>query len=203
MRSIHFVNRDVGWIVGHLQQWPPPDREATDVTSLILATTDGGKNWFQPTQIDGGALKSVSFLDEQTGWIGGSSLFSTLDGGHSWQNQSHERMRPTNAVFFRDKDRGWGVGHAVVYRTSDGGRAWETARVSPQTQLMDVNFLDAEHGWAVGIRSKYSVRLTCGLHFSADGGNVWRDVELVPDEANPAKLLSYYDDFTLLGDIPE
>ncbi len=203
MKSVQFVNPDVGWIVGHLQQWPPPAREATDVTSLILATKDGGKTWFRSARIDGGALRSVNFIDEKTGWIGGGSLWSTHDGGQSWRNQSDDHMRPTNALFFRDKHRGWGVGQAVVYRTSDGGRTWEEARISPETQLMDVNFLDTNHGWAVGIRSKYSERLTCGLHISADGGNVWRDVELVPDEADPSKLLAYYDDFTLLGEKPQ
>lgn len=202
IRCIQFVNHDVGWIVGHSQKWPPPERKETDVTSLILATTDGGKNWHRPAQIDGGALKSVNFVDEKTGWIAGTSLWFTLDGGQSWQIQSNERMRPLNAVFFRDRQRGWGVGQAVVYRTSDGGLTWEAARVSPQTQLMDVHFLDSDHGWAVGIRSKYSSRLTCGIHINEDGGNVWRDVELIPDEANPARLLAYYDDFTRLGEKP-
>ena len=202
MRSVQFANRDVGWIVGHSQKWPPSDRKETEVTSLILATTDGGRSWFQPAQIDGGVLKSVNFIDETTGWIAGTSLWSTLDGGQGWRIQSNERMRPTNAVFFRDKQRGWSVGQAVVYRTLDGGLTWEAARVSPQTQLMDVRFMNADHGWAVGIRSKYSSRLTCGIHNSKDGGNVWRDVELIPDEAAPSRLLSYYDDFTRLGENP-
>ena len=202
MRSIQFVNRDVGWIVGHSQKWPPSERKETDVTSLILATTDGGKNWFQPAQIDGGVLNAVNFIDEKTGWIAGTSLWSTLDGGQSWQIQGDDRMRPTNAVYFQDKQRGWSVGQAVAYRTSDGGLRWEAARVSPQTQLMDVDFVDADHGWAVGIRSKYSSRLTCGIHINEDGGNVWRDVELIPDEATPSILLAYYDDFTRLGEKP-
>jgi photosystem II stability/assembly factor-like uncharacterized protein len=198
MRSIRFVNRDVGWIVGHSQKWPPPERKETDLTSLILATTNGGKNWFQPPQVDGGMLKSVNFIDGKTGWIAGTTLWSTLDGGQSWRLQSNERMRLLNAVFFRDKQQGWSVGQAVVYRTSDGGLTWEAARASPQTQLMEVEFLDADHGWAVGIRSMYSSRLTCGIHVSEDGGNVWRDVELIPDEAAPSRLIAYYDDFTRL-----
>jgi len=77
-RSICFVNQDIGWVGGGFQ------RGEQDF-GIIRKTTNTGNNWIKDT-IGGGALNSIHFVDQNTGWAAGINgfrgfLLKTTDGG--------------------------------------------------------------------------------------------------------------------------
>jgi photosystem II stability/assembly factor-like uncharacterized protein len=52
----------------------------------LYKTKDGGKNWENYSGI--GSLRSINFLDNLYGWIGGAGkILRTTDGGESWETQ--------------------------------------------------------------------------------------------------------------------
>ncbi|MBN2356112.1 T9SS type A sorting domain-containing protein [candidate division KSB1 bacterium] len=127
--------------------------------------------------IDVASLRSVFFIDDQTGWAietsGSYRVIKTIDGGTSWSKlnigSNSEIMRD---LHFIDSDRGWVVGNAGVFRTADGGLNW-----TPQTsdiadpRLSVVQFTNADSGWAAGYiwtDSDYGI-----ITRTADGGQNW------------------------------
>ena len=81
LESIHFIDRNDGWVVGE-----------NDDGGFILATTDGGLYLdAQDAGIEGGGvsawLSSVTFVDAEHGWGGGQQLRRV---GHFPPDPRHE-----------------------------------------------------------------------------------------------------------------
>ena len=98
----------------------------------------------------------------------GHILIST-DGGENWTQQAVPTRVMLTAVWFRDRQTGWAVGHdALVLKTTDGGATWTPKYYAPDPEqpLFDVWF-DGEgrRGLAVGA---YGFLLT-----TSDGGETW------------------------------
>lgn len=85
-RGVHFVNPNLGFLVG--------------TTGGILRTTDGGVSWTNVWSTTGAMLMSVDFVNEQEGyivgggvndggWIDSSRVLRTTDGGQSWLQEQH------------------------------------------------------------------------------------------------------------------
>ncbi len=121
-------------------------------------------------------FKTIFFLDENTGWIGGAAgnggpipyFIYTNDGGKNWYNLN--KSLGINDIWFSDKKNGLMVANGnFVHKTSDGGRTWEkTFQLDwhPHTSVLhSIDFPhDNEHGWVAGI----SV-----IAFTEDGGQTW------------------------------
>ncbi len=74
--DITFTSALTGFVVG-----------GNDTLATILKTTDGGANWTILADGAGTRLRSISFLNQNSGKIVGdaSTLLATTDGGQSWQ----------------------------------------------------------------------------------------------------------------------
>lgn len=121
---------------------------------------------------------SLSFIDENSGWIVSSAgtIASTMDGGNSWTTHSYPEYH-FESVHFSTLDIGCIVGwhvlstdSSLILITSDGGNAWIEPEYPKVTRLNDVYFANSSSGWAVG--SKEDFNLNCCLH-TGDGGQNW------------------------------
>ena len=196
LNSIHFIDKDHGWVAG---------LDATGA-GIVLRTTDGGASWTGAKVGFGQAPVSIFFIDENNGWMGGatplsedepeggpSSLLSTTDGGSTWQAQ---RRLPTSLsdIFFVDKVNGWAGGSkGAIYHTTDGGRTWDTQKSElefpegpsevknrgvKKFKIRGIHFIDARNGFAAATGEEDDSGI---LLATTDGGAVWRTQWIVGD----------------------
>lgn len=95
-------------------------------SSLILKTTDGGNNWFVIFSPTGYIFKRIQFINQTTGFVGGTGLLRTTNNGNSWLN-----INPSITIEdldFENNDTGWCVYSESltggVFFTSNGGVNW-------------------------------------------------------------------------------
>lgn len=193
--SIHFVNNDVGWVVGS----EPPG------IGFYLHTTDGGTTWSQTKLGFKQTPTCLFFTDSQRGWMGGvtgededeeggpSDILATTDGGATWFSQ---RRVPISIVdlFFLDGQVGWATGYrGAIYRTTDGGATWDSQRsgLEPANAglpagastpdsftIMGIHFVDSQRGWAAAMGDAIG-GLVIG---TTDGGATWQQLLIARDQ---------------------
>ncbi len=191
LNAIHFVNPNLGWVVGATQ-------EGAANAGVVLKTTDGGETWAASKLAFKQIPTSIFFADENNGWMGGattpiddiedsspSDILATTDGGATWRSQRHVSVT-INDVFFLDKMNGWAGGtKGAIYHTTDGGLTWSTQRsgmepgggtsTSSPVGRMDfsitaLNFVDGQHGWATASDPEAEEGRVIGTE---NGGNSW------------------------------
>ncbi|MCX6159675.1 MAG: hypothetical protein NTY74_16965 [Ignavibacteriae bacterium] len=116
-----FVNPLTGWVVG---------TNTTSYRNEILKTTNGGNNWFE--QITGDISwenRCLSFLNSNTGWVGGGALdgklYKTTNGGDNWSVQVFPNSGRLGSMKFFDANNAWIMGEtAFLARTTNGGSTW-------------------------------------------------------------------------------
>jgi photosystem II stability/assembly factor-like uncharacterized protein len=73
--KISFLSRNTGYVSfnSHIPQ------------NLILKTTNGGVNWVEKPFITNYYQEGIGFINENTGWVGGSiKTYKTTNGGNNW-----------------------------------------------------------------------------------------------------------------------
>ena len=178
LNDIYFATPYIGWVAGEIAL-------DSDIGTggVILATANGGANWFELSRNRLPGLSAVQFKDVKTGIVTTKGepqgvLHATTDGGITWQNAGpapklsefvqslegeHGRFRNLCAV----GEDIWAVGRpgSVIYHSPDSGKTW-TKQVTPiRVPLNAVQFLDAKTGWAVGDLGN--------ILKTVDGGRTW------------------------------
>lgn len=170
----------------------------------VRKSVDGGKTWqvlaaFGDPRTITNPCHSMSFLDENTGWLANSNLFgTTVDGGVSWTMKSLPQT--ANKIATIDT-YGSGDGYlldqrGVLFSTEDDGEHWhEASRLNLGTlkmpfspyQLAAMRFSDAEHGLIVISSSPYGKAEPVMAFHTSNGGETWTS-ESVPALAGPVYL---------------
>ncbi len=157
LRDVVFVDPQHGWAVG--------DR------GVVLATDDGGANWYAQCSGVDCPLLSVTFADAERGWIvGGAAIpmthrtegvvLRTIDGGATWQRIDAPTLpRLTHAQFF-DAAHGVAAGYgssfypAGLFTTSDGGKSWQPLGSAEQRTWLAADFVAPGSGLVAGPRGR-------------------------------------------------
>ncbi|MBN2021352.1 MAG: hypothetical protein JW809_01025 [Pirellulales bacterium] len=122
-----FAGPEQGWAVG--------DRGA------IWHTDDAGRTWRLQQSGVACPLRSVCFVDEQTGWAAGGFaqpyadasrgvVLRTDDGGQTWRRDDGLLLPAVYKIRFLDRQCGWALGESStlfpsgVFTTQDGGQSW-------------------------------------------------------------------------------
>ena len=182
--SIYFINDSIGWIAGGC-----PDLWSDADFGLIEKTTDAGESWVIDT-IGRGALNSVVFVDENTGWAAGIDaqygphglIYKTTDGGVSWNfiyvGGGWYGSGPLWSVCFVDTNIGWIIslgynyGQTRLLKTTDGGINWVAQLDTGFYYLKSVFFTNESVGWAIG--AKWNGLPDQGVIFgTTNGGENW------------------------------
>jgi hypothetical protein len=122
-------------------------QEAT-VSSLLLASHDGGKTWVEAAKrLAAASLETIQFADDEHGWVSG---------------QDHDIDSSTYPFF---------------YITQDGGKYWDRRNVWGNSEdrsgvIADYYFETPQHGFVVIERSSSSDD-AYELHETRNGGRSW------------------------------
>src|SRR5215813_13324143 len=190
LNSLHFINPQVGWVVG----------ADSGNDGIILKTTDRGSSW-SVTRIGYKQVPvAVFFSDPDHGWIGGatplpgeeegiggpSAILATTDGGSTWNAQNHIPISILRITFV-DNSTGWASGtNGVIYNTIDGGNSWDRQRteieagdgpVDPLAEgakkfaVRGLQFIDKDHGFAAATGAEQQAGR---MLVTSNGGAAWR-----------------------------
>jgi photosystem II stability/assembly factor-like uncharacterized protein len=148
-------------------------------------TTNGGQTWINHPVSTGSYLRSIKFMDADTGFCGGLDfgdyLFKSTNGGQSWTNISNKVPGLQDGVCGLSCPGGkviYGCGvfaaPAYVIKSTDGGVSWQKIDLSAHAlALVDILFLNAQEGWVSGRALQDAGGVI--LHTS-DGGATWEQV---------------------------
>jgi photosystem II stability/assembly factor-like uncharacterized protein len=160
----------------------------------VLQTTDGGETWNQLPEQFKYRIRSVWFVDPQTGWALtlDRDILKTSDGAKTWVTQRKagkvklkllanrrtpetEQPEQIERVHFVDANHGWAWGGGVkndyseqpgiFLITIDGGQNWNQIKYPFEQNISSIFFLNAQHAWANIAEG--------GLYKTDDGGVTW------------------------------
>src|SRR6185436_2356100 len=170
----------------------------------VRKSVDGGRTW-QVLAAFGNAFTitnpchSMSFLDENIGWLANSNLFgTTIDGGVSWTMQAlPETANKIATIDTYDGSEGYLLDqNGVLFFTQDDGAHWrESSRLDLGTlkmsfsayQLAAMRFADSQHGLIV-VSPIDKGKAEPVLAFHTSDGGATRTSEVLPVVAGPVYL---------------
>ncbi len=187
LSHIFFIDDQYGWITAGQTVMETVPGEHNDEEKLVgykdgalLQTTDGGATWEVLFSGEERAVNSISFVDDQFGWITSNSMAGpkvqhSADGGESWadlplpQTTQVGDLNYLTSVHFFNRCEGWLMGGAgsgdavaVLWHTVDGGKTWDELADRAFLKIgemfgfpIEVNaiswgFVDRNIGWMMG-----------------------------------------------------
>ncbi|MDP4269906.1 MAG: YCF48-related protein [Bacteroidota bacterium] len=177
LRSVYFTDKNTGFAIGD--------------SGTILKTTDAGATWAKksPKKYDAESLKSICFVNKDTGYvIGSESIRKTMDGGETWVHKAglggnciymtstgsglvgtlggiatitdgdsmsvyfnYQTIYPINAIAFATPSKGYAVGNnGLLIQTTDGGNSWASKGSGTTSNLNAIHFYNSQNGYING-----------------------------------------------------
>jgi len=141
---------------------------------FISVTISGSSNWRLVTESSYSSLNGVFLLNENLGWIAGSSgtILKTTDGGKTWERPTNlpELTNTMYSVFFINENLGFAGGsHDLLLKSTDGGDSWsEITFSSVDGDLRGIYFANENEGWILSGTSSGGQ-----ISYTSDGGANW------------------------------
>jgi photosystem II stability/assembly factor-like uncharacterized protein len=156
--GIHFVNENIGWIIG--------------CDGAIKKSDNGGDSWILLQSRVTSDLWDISFINDQVGWVCGSNntILKTNNGGESWNTLLSDSTSDKIfvALQFYDENIGWmSSNQGEILRSVDGGSSWEIVK--------DDNLGGAQ---LAVLDSNSAYCLSGQLYYTSDGGKTWESYSI-------------------------
>lgn len=142
------------------------------LSSMLLASADGGKTWTEPyDRVRFAALEQIQFIDMEYGWIAGATMGAlprdpffllTSDGGKTW------RLRPVfeethggsiDRFWFDSRKSGTVLltpngGNYEMYESMTGGESWNLKEVASKPLKLAQAKSAGNSGWRLRANAK-------------------------------------------------
>lgn len=174
-RSIYFLNQNTGYIAGCILLFQP----TLDAEPIIIKTTNAGVSWFSVLNDSGYTLRSLYFINSNTGFASGglygngpNYLLTTTNAGVNWQ-----RTSPGSGylwcISFKDANTGFGSClSSYFYRTTNSGLNWIWYQSIPDYLISCVTFIDANTGFLTG-GNELTLDSVGHIYKTVNGGDNW------------------------------
>lgn len=139
---------------------------------VIYKSTNAGETFVRDTLFWGNSFESIFFINEYTGWIGGSNgkMLKTTNKGVSWEEYQTQTNNGIRSIHFFNLNTGICVCFGgKIQRTYNGGINWSIILSKPNEHYDCVYFYDDNFGFVTGSYRGILKRTT-------DGGNTWQDL---------------------------
>ena len=171
--SIFFIDKKLGFIVGGNSGCNGSG--CIPIGGVILRTENGGEIWdnLELKISEKIELKSIQFIDENTGFaVGGSVILKTIDGGITWAETKIENLNGTLQEISMMGLNGMIVcsGGQIVL-TQDGGISWEISSNLSLIGSVSISLLDDNNAIVSGNGILYSTK---------NFGKLWQEVKNPP-----------------------
>lgn len=159
LNSIFFVSKEIGFSAGGNE---------SNSRGIILQTVNSGKKWFTVfDSSDFGILKSICFVNDNTGFVcgAGGNLLKTTNCGLSWNCDriSYEELQ---SISFSDQINGLICGdNGLALRTTNAGASWIQINTGIFKNLNFIKYCNVKNAIACGDDGT--------VISSADGGLHW------------------------------
>ena len=177
LKKIHFVNDEVGFMIGD---------------TIILKTEDGGITWNQNYAVKDYTINTIAGDDSLIICVGTNGLFlRSLDYGASWEQLDFPVNTALNKVSVKSSLVFVKVYHKDLYKSTDKGKNWELVIVDrPEgyelinVEITDFIIIDENHAYAT---IKKDTPLPTYYYYGSvyktmDGGETWDLCHLSPYE---------------------
>ena len=141
------------------------------LSSILMITVTLNSQWVLIPHNNFTFYFAISFLNQNTGWVGGSdsgkaSIYYTSNGGVNWIRQLNAAQSGRiECLFFLNNLTGWaGAYSGEIYRTTNGGSAWTSVIIAPNHRIRKIHFLNSSTGYIAG---------EAGCRKTTDGGLTW------------------------------
>jgi hypothetical protein len=158
LSGVSFIDSLTGIVVGNRF-------EGFSAYFIILKTTNGGTNWINQLELNGGPLFDVSFIDVNNAFaVGWGHVVRTTNGGEIWLGNGSAWG---DGISFSDINNGTCAGFTAgfISKTTDGGINWLPQNSGTNQGLLGVSSIDENNITVVGDGGTI-LRTT-------DGGNNW------------------------------
>lgn len=133
--------------------------------SILLCFQTANADWVKQNSGTLAWFRSVYFVNEKTGWIGGNNgtLLTTKDGGDSWKQPEKFTSDAIRQIYFSDENNGWLLCERDIFslganspsyllKTSNGGADWQRIEFTNggRQRIAKVFFSQSGLGFAVG-----------------------------------------------------
>ena len=197
LRNLHFVDSLYGWAAGD--------------SGAVIATTNGGMNWFSQRSGVETDIYDIHFSDRNNGWgvtwrldtlPYGTMLIHTTNGGAYWKKVPWDEPDIfLLTVYFSDSLNGWLGGYeGHMYRTFDGGNEWRPEGIVPGFcsffPVLHYNFYNSQFGLAAGGH----VDISGVLWRTTNNGEDWTSNCYSPEPLNAVYYLDSMNIISVGGD---
>ena len=118
-----------------------------------LKSTDGGETWSIIKQNNYYNFRSVSFVNNKTGWMVclEGKILKSIDGGETWIEQTSGISSQLFSVSGIDEQICYAAGASgIILKTTNEGESWESLITPTESILFSIKFVDENKGVAAG-----------------------------------------------------
>ncbi|HEY5122779.1 MAG TPA: YCF48-related protein [Ignavibacteria bacterium] len=136
---------------------------------VVAKTTNGGTNWSQQYLSHG--LKSIYFVNNNTGYISGNAIFKTINKGINWSIVDSSLTSTLITLKFVNENTGYNTGYnGYILKTTNAGTNWLKQNSGVTEDIVSISFPNEQTGYAIACDK---------ILKTTNGGNNWNIINTI------------------------